>query len=514
MTNLLSYKRLRPAASTNDGRRGKGVFKFDIRTPIESDLGRAIFSPASRRLHDKTQVFPLITDDNIHSRLTHSMEVMSFGRSFALFLSHSKKFYKLLGKKKNDTILLRDLEAVLSTVCLIHDIGNPPFGHFGETAIQQYFSRLFDEMGQDAIEINSGRPCHSLIMKYLFHGITDDGEREKKLSEVQNLLNNELLKYDYTMFDGNAQGFRVLTKLQFLNDLYGMNLTSATLSAYLKYPNCGMANKKAVNIALHKHGVFTTEKERMKESMTNCGIAMSGKEAYHRHPLSYFMEAADSICYLCMDIEDAFEKGWIMYGDIVNAIDSKLNQAWKKIIQQTDLQLAINDPEKRRMIQLRTEIMAYLQKVACENFEKHFDEIVNGTYREELIKDDSNKIADQLGDFCVAKIFTNREIESLEITGDAVIKGIMDNYVNLLFNPKKDYRNRGRDLISKRIVMTVLQEHYDDRAITDNSFEKISTFDVNELTIEERLRMIRDFVAGMTDKFALNHYQRLSGQKL
>lgn len=511
---LLSYKRLRPAKSKNDGRRGKDNFKYDNRTPIESDLGRVIFSPASRRLHDKTQVFPLTTDDNIHSRLTHSMEVMSFGRSFALFLSQYNKFYRLLGKKKNDPVLLRDLEAVLSTVCLIHDIGNPPFGHFGETAIQQYFYHLFEEMEQDAVEISNGRPCHSLIMRYLFHGITKVEEKESKLKEVRNLLGNEFLKYDYTMFDGNAQGFRVLTKLQFLNDLYGMNLTSASLSAYLKYPNCGAVKKKDTNIALHKHGVFTSEKERMREAMSNCGIAMSDGGVCHRHPLSFFMEAADSICYLCMDIEDAYEKGWIGYSNIVNAIDSKTNQAWKKIIKQTDSQLATNDPEKRRIIQLRTEIMAYLQKVACENFEKHFDEILNGKYKEELIKDDSNNIANQLGDFCVAKIFTNREIESLEITGDAVIRGIIDNYVNLLFNPKEDYRNRGRDLISKRIMMTVMQEHYENNNIKENSFEKISTFDVKELTIEERLRIIRDFVAGMTDKFALNHYQRLSGQKL
>lgn len=512
MTDLLSIERLKK--SENDSRRTKGTFEYDYRTPIESDLGRVIFSPASRRLHDKTQVFPLTSDDNIHSRLTHSMEVMSLGRSFALFLSKYKGFCDLVGKGVDDSVLLRDLEAIMSTVCLTHDIGNPPFGHFGETAIQQYFSHLFDAMSRDVDEIKEKRPCQSLIMQHLFYGLKDEKEIRSKLNEVQAFLNNEFLKYDYIQFDGNAEGFRVLTKLQFLNDLYGMNLTSASLAAYLKYPNCGERKKKDDNIALHKHGVFVTERDRMEDAMVNCGISKANDKAYNRHPFAFFMEAADSICYLCMDIEDAFSKRWIDYKDITKAIDASKNLVWDKLLKQAEMHFKEKDPEIRKVVQLRTEIMAYLQKVACQNFKNHFEEILKGEYGEELIKDDENRIAKQLGDFCVEKIFTNREIESLEITGNAVIKGIMDTYVDLLFNPKADYRNRGKNLISRSVVMTVLQEHYDSKKERKIAHESISSFDVNEFTIEERFRIIRDFVAGMTDRFALNHYQRLSGQKL
>ena len=218
MSDILSYTRLRPNPSTNDERREKGDMGKDSRTPIESDLGRAIFSPAARRLHDKTQVFPLTTDDNIHSRLTHSLEVMNLAHSFALFLSGSKVFCEKIKRNVDDIRLLRDLEAVLSTICITHDIGNPPFGHFGESAIQQYFMSMFDSMESDLTRYDKCDTCQSTIMLHLQK--ETDG-----ISKVRDFLYNKEVLRDYTEFDGNAEGFRVLSKLQYLNDLYGMNLT-------------------------------------------------------------------------------------------------------------------------------------------------------------------------------------------------------------------------------------------------------------------------------------------------
>ena len=85
--------------SKTDERRIIGDLKNDLRSPIESDYGRLVFSSAFRRLHDKTQVFPLTTNDNIHSRLTHSMEVASVGRSFALKVCGDKEIASKLNFK-------------------------------------------------------------------------------------------------------------------------------------------------------------------------------------------------------------------------------------------------------------------------------------------------------------------------------------------------------------------------------------------------------------------------------
>lgn len=125
----------------------------DPRNPFESDFGRVIFSPACRRLHDKTQVFPMTTDDNIHSRLTHSMEVMNIGLSFAINLCENKSFQDKTELSNYE--IIRKISPILKTSCLVHDIGNPPFGHFGEEVIQDYFAQLLSGLDFEmAVEKN------------------------------------------------------------------------------------------------------------------------------------------------------------------------------------------------------------------------------------------------------------------------------------------------------------------------------------------------------------------------
>ena len=165
----------------------------------------------------------------------------------------------------------------MQNACLIHDIGNPPFGHFGETIIKDYFSRMFE-----------------------------NDESKFGLSKLE--------KEDFTNFDGNAQGFRSLTKLEVLNDAYGLNLTFATLGTFLKYPNADEINEK--NLAQSKRGVFQSERGYLDRVANECGLSKVGYTK--RHPLAFLMEAADSICYLVMDIEDGFNKKWYDYNSIGN----------------------------------------------------------------------------------------------------------------------------------------------------------------------------------------------------
>ncbi len=251
---------------------------FDSRNDFESDFGRIIFSPAIRRMHDKTQVFPLTADDNIHSRLTHSMEVMSIGHSLGINVCNDEAFVRKVGSTK--TYLYREIPIILKNACLIHDIGNPPFGHFGETVFQNHFKAYFNN------------------------------------NSSLNLTPEQ--KEDFELFDGNAQGFRVVTKLQILNDKYGLNLTAATLGSYLKYPNFGKKEKSKIH--KKKRGVFQSERDYLNEIAKECGLEIDGE--IMRHPLCFLMEAADSICYLVMDIEDGFNKGWYNFEFIVNELSS------------------------------------------------------------------------------------------------------------------------------------------------------------------------------------------------
>lgn len=452
----LNDKRLRE--SEVDGHRDPSN---DVRTPIESDFGRVIFSEACRRLHDKTQVFPLTNDDNIHSRLTHSLEVMNVGLSFALLLSKDKDFLEHSGLDENK--VLHDVASVLKTSCLVHDIGNPPFGHFGEDSIQDYFKRLF-ELIADEIRRNEGLENERGDVRYehvIIQSVVEGKDPVGRKAALDDLLgfceSDESL--DFTQFDGNAQGFRVLTKLQYKNDLYGLNLTFASLAASLKYPNTKEKQEKEVGvdwIALHKHGVFATEADYLERVADACDLRMEDG-GYKRHPLTFLMEAADSICYLIMDIEDAICKGWLDVNRVLAGLARTKDVEWLGSLTE---RLNKGLPERKRLMDLRTELFAYLISLAKTNFVKYLSEIEEGTYQNELIFDDENGVAKSLKELCDQWVLSQREIQSLEVTGNAVVSGLFDVYINLLFHKNKGFRKRGKALISKTIFMTVLHEHF------------------------------------------------------
>jgi dGTPase len=382
------------------------------------------------------------------------MEVMAIGHSLGLRVCEQPGFIDGIGIPRED--IHRNIPVILKCASLVHDIGNPPFGHFGETVIADYFKNYF-----------------------------------KKHPEI--LAENSLEKEDFTSFDGNAQGLRVLTKLQLLNDLYGLNLTYATLGAYLKYPNAGKIDKS--KIYSKKRGVFQSESDYLKKISVNCN--MNQGESIIRHPLSFLMEAADSICYLVMDIEDGFNKGWYSYDFIkskiehIDPIRSKFN----------DLAEVRNDhKDVARMVKLRIFLIAKLVELAVTNFVKNLEIICNGDYNKELIEDDNSGLTKSLQQFCYENIFNRREIQQLELTGHSVITGLLDYYTHCLFDGSKKYKQRAEGMISGSIIRTALLEN------SANNFDDLNDY--------FKLRVIVDFISGMTDQFALDHFQKLSGQKI
>ena len=231
---FLNGKRLR--LSQVDDNRLKISNDTDSRNPFESDFGRVIFSSACRRLHDKTQVFPLTTDDNIHSRLTHSLEVMNIGLSFAIYLCGNKEFKKKTNLDTED--ILRKISPILKTSCLVHDIGNPPFGHFGETVIREWFRANMSKL--------------SLKGKTLDKWLTP---------QMQN---------DFYHFEGNAQGLRLVTKLHFLVDENGMNLTKALLGTIIKYPVSSLEINRSSKV--ETVGVAVTLSASVNKDATNKSV--------------------------------------------------------------------------------------------------------------------------------------------------------------------------------------------------------------------------------------------------
>jgi dGTPase len=526
----------------------------DIRNQFESDFGRIIYSPALRRMHDKTQVFPLTTDDNIHSRLTHSNEVMSIGYTFGLHLSKSKLIQEKTGK--NELELLRIMPILLQNVCFIHDIGNAPFGHFGETIVSDYFKSLENEGNYNFVNLNPWQ------------------------------------KRDFLNYDGNAQGLRVITKLQYLENPFGLNLTYATLASYLKYPNSDEINNNVEEekkkdggflkekwIEKSKHGVFYSEEKYFSLIVEECGLEKNGRII--RHPLCYLMEAADSIAYLCMDMEDGFNKSLFDIQHIRESFKDNTSEIAKKIVAICDDNLS--NPHTK-IVNIRVKLIGYFVHIAYNNFESYLPEIENGIYNKELMKDDKNKIYKIIEDFSVKKIFTSREINYLESTGHSVFKGLLDFYINFIFNPNKKYVQRAKSLISESIINCSIEENLiilseeklnKERIGLEKEIERfsqnldyleilkekqealknkvvrfealkesyltlfnkqfrfnLSGDEIHQLKVDRnniyelimpkfedlddyyKFRIILDFISGMTDQYALNHYQKISGQKI
>lgn len=510
MKDYLSFYRIRE--SKTDERRKTGDLKSDLRSPIESDYGRLVFSSAFRRLHDKTQVFPLTTNDNIHSRLTHSMEVASVGRSFALMVCGDKDIAAKLGYEVNDMLMWKNVSALMEVICLAHDIGNPPLGHFGETAIQNYFQDLFARLKYDVENNIVGNPIIASEMERTGHkGETTIPEEVK--ADIESFVNGaNKTMLDYTQFDGNAEGFRILTKLQFLNDLYGLNFTSASLAAFVKYPNVGVKVKKAQK-AKSKHGVFYTERDYLTKVMDYCGIDHIDDDSYNRHPFAYLMEAADTICYLLMDLEDAISKGWLTYYDVTEKLKS-IKQG-DEIVRRAGNHFMENDPEKKKIVQLRTELMITLVKDSFRNFKENYDKIEKGEYHKELVFHDGDKSLGQLiQDFSRARVYSHKEIEALELTGSSVITGLFDYYIKYLFHHDDSFRMHAKHTLSKSVFMTTLQEHLLFKKSSKPAWDVYDDFDPKDFAFEEKLRIIRDHVACMTDKYAVEQYRKLSGQSI
>ena len=259
----------------------KSTTSRDLRTEFEKDYHRIIGSAAFRRLQDKTQVFPLDKSDFIRTRLTHSLEVSSFAKSLGQNVGE-----KIIAGKLDPDFGVQqkeDICNILQCAGLIHDIGNPPFGHFGETAIQEWFKENLSRL------TFKGKPVDSLL--------------------------NEQMKQDFYNFEGNTQALRVVSKLHFLVDEHGMNLTKALLSTIIKYPGSSLEiDKKSGNIKTKKMGYLYAEKDIFDDIQASTGTNGS------RHPLTFLLEAADDIAYKTADIEDSVKKGCITYGQLVDEL--------------------------------------------------------------------------------------------------------------------------------------------------------------------------------------------------
>ena len=379
---------------------GNGKKSRDLRTEFEKDYHRIIGSASFRRLQDKTQVFALDKSDFIRTRLTHSLEVSSFARSLGQNISQY-----LLDSGQDPQFDWKSREevcSILQSAGLIHDIGNPPFGHFGEEAIRDWFVRNLPGMRYKGQKI-----CEALTPQ---------------------------MAEDFYQFEGNAQALRLVSKLHFLVNEYGMNLTLGVLGATMKYPTSSLeVQSLGEDVKRKKMGYFHAEEELYK---TICRETGTGG---FRNPLSYILEAADDIAYLTADVEDAFKKGFLSYDNLSRDLESFWKEAGGGIDapgilrHQYEKALArqVPDPRLYAVQNWVVRLQSALIFCATDSFVEHYAEIMNGTMRKDLFADtDGAWLVQALGKIAHRYAFSSRQILQMEVSAGTILNFLLDRFVH------------------------------------------------------------------------------------
>ncbi len=441
------------------------------RTEFEDDLGRVVFSTPVRRLQDKTHVFPLEPHDSVRTRLTHSLEVSSVARDLS----------QAACRRLSDRIpqqYAHDVSTIAAACALLHDVGNPPFGHAGERAIQDWFLR---KLAEDA------------ALAAVFIDSTQTGTKPVYRPAAQ----------DFLQFDGNAQMFRLATRLQVLSSSNGLNLTFGTLSAACKYV-VSASDTRADSHERSKPGFFETERELIERVQEETGTGEA------RNPITYLVEAADDIVNVCIDLEDGVRKRVFRWQEMIEELErfgadgaaNSLREDTCTLLGKTGLAgYGAGDVFAQAF---RTILMTRLIPAALDEFQASWDAIMTGDYGYELVK------SSRLGGLYVAckevvkrHIFCSPEVLRLEIMGRKVIHDLLDLYWEGVTPGARDEKGFTNKLYS------IISDNY--RNVFEQDLNRsFPTIDPAAKRHYLQLRLVCDQVAGMTDAYAVGQHKLLA----
>jgi dGTPase len=447
---LLSDKRL--------GKKDQNQITTNGRSKFDSDVDRIVFSSAFRRLSRKTQVHPLAPNDHVHNRLSHSLEVARVGASLGKALGESVKVRKDLP----ENIHASDLATIVHAACLAHDIGNPPFGHAGESAIKNWF-----------------------------------------LIEGPSVLGKSALdhahKDDLYHFEGNAQGLRIITQTE--NHLFngGLQLTAATLGTFLKYPWTIKRNKE-------KFGAFLSEERILNDIAKETGLIPNSTGGWHRHPLAYLVEAADDICYGIIDLEDAVELRIISFSEVLEVLAICLDS--KQLAQ---IKSSFHQPEAYRvnLSRLRGAVLDVLIAGAIKAFDIAYDDIMEGKFDGDLFaalpeEDSCRHTVHAAKELAKRKIFGDSQKVEIELGSSYTFSCLLEHFCEAALRCSAHLSDQERTVIDwkSKLVLRLLGDHS----------PLVSTRADNENWNDYNcVRRVLDFVSGMTDNYAIHIAQQIQG---
>lgn len=437
---LISHVRL--------GQETRQTTRYDARSEFKRDYDRLIFSAPFRRMQNKTQVFPLPGSVFVHNRLTHSLEVASVGMSLGNDVARSliQRHPELAGT------LFEEIGTIVSTACLAHDMGNPPFGHSGEQAIQAFF---LDGAGQD----------------------------------IRRLV-SEAMWQDLTHFEGNANAFRLLTHRFHGRRAGGFVMTYPTLASIVKYPyESTAAGRKG------KFGFFRTEREyfvRIAKALGMERLSADGEPLrYARHPLVYLVEAADDICYEIMDIEDSHKLRILTFEETERLLLGFFDEGTKEHVRRRITDEGLTD-DNEKVVYMRARVIGRLEAECARVFVEHEDDILAGRFEGSLIDHVPVDVAvayDACRRLSYEKIYNSKPVLDVELSGYKIMQTLMETLMEAAVSPGKYHSEQLRKRFS-------------------------SQYDIQSDDLETRVMAVVDFISGMTDLFALDIYQKMNGTSL
>ncbi|AHF08606.1 dGTPase [Desulfitobacterium metallireducens] len=436
-----------------------------------SDRSRVLYCSSFRRLQQKAQVFSLEPNASVRTRMTHSLEVSDLGRTLSNGIAQ-----RLFNKNIISIRSVPYIVAIVENACLIHDIGNPPFGHFGEAAIQDWARNSLPKLPTEVISQNT------------------------KFS---------LLMSDFEEFDGNPQGFRTITRLHTERDEFSLNLTYATLLCALKYSRA--AGEDRDNGILKKAGYFQTEKSLVVKMCSEVNL-----ELHHRYPLTYIMEAADDIAYCLSDISDGIEKRILTEQDFLN----EFRESWTQDYREVTCPVKIPDHIDNFNHDISIPWSKKAVQEAIQNYIDNHEEFYNGTAKELIPHDGMGRVLSTIKKVSKKVLYTSIEAESIELTGYAVITGILRHYELILKLPYSIFEKIAKQKevdnfdVEKRLFNRLGKRYVKAYWYAVDKLDQTVT---EEFLVYEwwlRIHLIVDHVSGMTDEFALETYQMLEGINL
>lgn len=423
--------------------------RHDDRTEFKRDYDRLIFSAPFRRMQNKTQVFPLPGSVFVHNRLTHCLEVASVGMSLGSDVA------RILIRDKYPELrntLFEEIGQIVSAACLAHDMGNPPFGHSGEKAIQTFFT-------------------------------------EGKGLALRNKLTPRFWD-DVTHFEGNANSFRILSHQFKGRRKGGFVMTYSMLASIVKYPwAASCAGKKK------KFGFFASEEgfyQRIADEMGVLRLSAPGEPLrYARHPLVYLVEAADDICYEIMDIEDSHKLKILSFDETADLLLSFFDEDVQDSIRKRIEEEGMTD-RNEMIVYMRACVIGKLENECVKAFVDNEEEILKGTFTGSLIEhinDRQRKAYEKCCKVSFEKIYRSKPVLDVELAGYKIMETLMDQMTEAVLHPDRYY--------SQQLICRVS-----------------SQYDIHAADLESRIMAVLDYISGMTDVYALDVYQKINGISL